>query len=475
MQHKITNEVFRELIKCVRSAYLSISKPEKVVSDKQIQIKHLKSEMSERVANSLKDNDCVIKTALEIEFSGKLNTIIDCLITTNGKTEMYCCFPVNYKISKYEIHQAAYQYYVAKMRNIKIDKIIAVRYKNSKDKEGKYSEDNFYYENITGSATNSKRQKIINDQISNLFNHIKLNSTPIFSPHHYCIKPFVCPLKKYCFEKGIGIEENIFDLVDTKFSLLLRLYWKKVIKIEDIEMKQVLPKRTELQIEVHRKQKEQLIKHGIYERYKHVTKYNDILALDIDYCETLIEEANASKAIIKLPFVFNLHFYKISIDSSSDYFEIINQRPSNETAKELVKKLIGYINTFDNLKILIYNKNKVFNPLFQLFNEDSYEYEQLLKISKRVFDLHEIFLNKEYCHPSFKGSIYLKEIAKITSPGIYSDNDIIKNGVQVENYYKQNTNNGITLNKGNIREIYKYLTRDLLAIINTNNFLMKKI
>ncbi len=475
MQHKITNDIYRELIKCNRSAYFSISKPEKVVSDKQIQINLLKFEMADRVSNSLNKNEYNIKTNFNIQDGQGLESVIDCLVTKNGTIYMYCCFPVNYKISKYEIQQAAYCHYVASKCGIKIDKIVAVRYKNAKDKEGTYSEDNFYYENITGSVANAKRQKIVYEQIQNLFSHIKLNSAPKFSPHHYCIKPYVCPLKKYCFEKGIGKEESVFDLTDARFSARLRLYWKNIIKIENIDRKYIMPKNTETQIEVYTKKREKVLKQALLDRYKYVTKSDDFLALDIDYCEILTKETNADRSSTKLPFVFNLHVCISKLNASSDDFEIIRTSPTNDTAKELIRKLIGFINSYNNLNIVVYNKNKVFTPLMRLFEKSSEEYNQLFYISHKVFDLYEIFLNKDYYHPSFRGSSYLKDISKITSPDVYKDSDIIKNGIQAENYFKQNTAHGAQLSDDSVNELYKYLTRDVLVIINTNKFIMNKL
>ena len=130
---------------------------------------------------------------------------------------------------------------------------------------------------------------------------------------------------------------------------------------------------------------------------------------------------------------------------------------------------------YDDLKIVVFNKEKVLKPLFALLDSNSEEYYHLSQISKKVIDLEEVFLNKEYYHPSFKGSSYLKDICKITAPGTYQDLDIIKTGIQVSNFHKEMTRNGKSLSEDSINTIYSYLTKDTLAITKTFIFILGKL
>lgn len=220
--------------------------------------------------------------------------------------------------------------------------------------------------------------------------------------------------------------------------------------------------------------KEEFLHKEITERFEKIREDKEILVLDIDYCKIINPESYAKKTTSTFPFAFNFIRYQETLGAET-YSEVMSTLPSMESSKLLVNKMFNIISLFPNLKIIVHNKNKTFNPLLNIYAEGSEEHYQLTVISNRIWDLNDIILNKEYYHPNFKGSNYLKDVSKISAPLVYSESDVIKNGVQAENYFKQNTTNGKMLNKNTVEEIRSYVIRDTRAILETFFFLKNKL
>lgn len=465
MQLRINNEIFAEFVKCPRAGFLYATKGAVASKDDLNLIRLRKNDIAEHISSQFRKTEERIEILKEITSNdGKLEALLDVIVLDKeNKATLFCCYPIERKIGKYEIYQASYSYIVAK-NQFQIENIVAVRYKIPSDGT-KINQDNLYYQYITEAVKSVKRQQLVQKQIFELNQHIRNNSTPKFSPHYYCIKPYACPLKSYCYSKGLENNGDIFDLRDTRYSILLKNYWNGYRKISEIPEEVILPEQSERQKKAHTLNQELILKEELRRSLQPVSKLSEYLILDVDFLSQLNFKPNKSKSISQIPFAFCLVKYS-NTEGAIAYSEIAKSNAEHHI-QELNERLISHLEYFDKHKIIVYGKTSLLTKLKETSNKIS-------SMTERFWDLQEVIKNKEYYNPGFKGSNYLKDVSKVCIPQIYNDSDDIKSGIQAQLFFKKYFGDAEVISEAHLNILQDYVKRDGIAIYYLFNFICKK-
>jgi len=299
---------------------------------------------------------------------------------------------------------------------------------------------------------------------ANIKNALKLIALPKQPTHRESDCPCSyssCPLPEHCFPNVP--EYSVYHLFQ-KGEKLNKLIDQNVIKVADVPDDFELTDIQEKYVSVAKTGEPKIQVEEIKERLNQL-EY-PLYFLDYETFNPAIPPFDKYHPYQQIPFQYSLHIIK-SPSSEAKHYEYLHDR-LDDPVPQLLKNLSQQIGT----KGSVISWNKGFemdrnNEMRTLYPK----HKAFLKsVNDRMFDLMEIFSQRLYMHPDFKGSASIKNVLPVLAPGLtYKGMKIAEGTMASYSWYR-------TVTEANMDHEEKDLIReDLLKYCGQDTWAMVKI
>jgi hypothetical protein len=308
------------------------------------------------------------------------------------------------------IDDVSYQTWVLKKLGYNVIKSSIVYVNNQYVKQGKLDiNDYFVIKDVTDLIDLSK----VENNVKELKKLLEIKEEPNIDLSINCFSPYACPYFKYCTR---DLESpNVFDLGwGFTNKKKLDLYYKNIIKYEDLLSSGLLNNKTTNQVEVYLDKTKEIINIDAIKDLFNKFKY-PLYFLDFESYQDAIPEYDGTKPYQQLCFQYSLHI--LDKDGNLFHKEYLHDKYDENPIYGLSKQLCKDIPK--DACILVYNdgfEKARLREMASLIPELS---EHLLNIRDNIIDLLPIFRNQDYYVKDMKGSASIKYVL----PALYPDDE----------------------------------------------------
>lgn len=243
----------------------------------------------------------------------------------------------------------------------------------------------------------------------------------------YCVKPYVCPYKAYCWQ----------DVPENSVYTIPGLYWKDkttlaqqgILHLRDVPEDSPLKPKQWTYVQCVRQQRP-LIQYDAIRAALAELKY-PIYFLDFETDNPAIPRFKGVKPNGAFPFQYSCHIRYA--DHSIEHREYLHPDES-DPHRPLAESLLAAIG--DTGSIVAY-KASIEKGVLERLAERFPEHAPVLKsMSARLWDLLDIFRNW-YCHPDFYGSNSLKNVLPVLVPKLSYTTLKVQNGSDAPAFWQR--------------------------------------
>lgn len=217
----------------------------------------------------------------------------------------------------------------------------------------------------------------------------------------HCNHPYECDAKEYCW-RHIP-QYSIFDISRLRSDKKFTLYKQGIVEFSQIEEIDSFSISQQIQITSECTQKEIINTQAIKEFLETLTY--PIYHLDFETFQQAIPEFKGVSPFMQIPFQYSLHIEKS--DTTLDHKEFLAQE-GIDPREELAIRLVNDIPT--DVTVLAYNMGFEKGVIRKLARQFPHLSDHLMAIHDNIKDLMTPFQNKDYYHPSMKGSYSIKYV-----------------------------------------------------------------
>ncbi len=417
----INTEMFMNHLRCDKSAYL-LANEERLdplkTSPISLEIEGYKNFIFSLICNEeWHENTDIIQNKLFVT-SDDETAVADAIITRNNKNILIKIKHSTEKADGNDLYELAYISYVIEKTGMKIHEYWVCSTNSS------YVFHDYVEKEIIRVECSFNKVEARLKTIPSLIKHLKINISKRTIPEKnvgwYCERPNQCVFKKFCYD-ALPFSDSIFDLGETNKSNQMRLHFKGITDVRDIPSDEKLTQKQWNEIKSVLSKKPQIDVESLKSFLTKFFNSQSIWYLSIDYKTTSLPFLSRSKPFFKVPFQYSLHNENRKTNNISHFSEI-NDDPLNPiNFRHFAAKLVKDLSYDPGALIIIYNKNRISELLCNI-SEVFPEYkEELRLISNRMLDLKEIFKNRWYFDPKFKGSSRIKDILPVLCPSLKTE------------------------------------------------------
>jgi hypothetical protein len=289
----------------------------------------------------------------------------------------------------------------------------------------------------------------------------------------YCFKPDKCSCKNACWPDELKTD-SIFELRAMRVTKKLGYYYKDIKSIEQIVSKDGHKLPTDVLIQIDSAMKNQIAIHPakIQEWFSKLGSDNLVFSLDFETIISVLPIAPGDSSFSRIPFQFSVHKFDSREDDFSEQTFLASPKKSIDSRKEFAEALIDAIGN-SNIPIIAYNatfERSVIKDLVKKLPEMS---SKLKAINSRIFDLMEIFKERWYYDPRFKGSYSLKTIVPVFCPDLSYVDLEISNGIDAGIQYRRLASSNQKESEAIRKALLKYCSMDTYSLLRIFQFLKK--
>lgn len=355
------------------------------------------------------------------------------------------------------LEDIAIQYFILKQVGFPIAKT-KLMHINRDYRRGKKLDIHQLFKTLEVTEDSLNRQDKLKDEYQRLVSVITTYDEPEKPIGQYCISPYVCDAKEYCWANIPNY--SIFNLASMKMEQKFEWYYKGILTLDQLPDNADVTPKQKLQIEANNSG-EKRIQYEKIQSFINTIHY-PIVYLDFESFASAIPPFEGARPYQQLPFQHSIHIMNSPFDQPSHY-EYLGD-PKTDPRKSLAKDLCDKIP--DNCCILVYNamfEQSIIKELADLYPKYS---EKLMQIHDNIKDLMLPFKERWVYYPEMKGSYSIKAVLPALVPELsYEDLDINNGAIASHSYSQMRKNPDNPENKTTIANLLSYCELDTLAMV----------
>lgn len=360
---------------------------------------------------------------------------------------------------EYHRNDAAIQYY-ALSNVLKINKVFIIHINNQYERDGELDINAlFTIDDITDDVI--ARQASIHSTLKSLDTMLQAEE-PDINIGGQCSSPHDCSFRDHCW-KGIP-NPSVFNLYRMNGSKKFELYYKDIIKYEDIPENLELNAMQRIQVDSSLNN-EVIIDKDIINEFLDTIEY-PISFFDFETFQNAIPRFDGQRPYMQMPFQYSLHIMNKKDELSHlEYLGDENVDPRRELSERMLKDIpkAG--------SIVAYNQSFEKSRIKELAKQFPDLRDELMALNERFVDLIVPFRKVGYYHPDFNGSFSIKSVLPALFPNEpeldYKKLGIQNGGMAMDTF----ANLHLLKDKGKREDIRK----DLLAYCHLDTLAMVRI
>jgi len=380
--------------------------------------------------------------------------MVDILHKEVNDWEMY---EVKGSTSLKEVHEndVAIQYYVLTGCGLDLGKACLVHINNQYERNFELDiQQLFTIEDVTDSAIS--RQSFVIDQLACLKD--MLNSPePKIDIGVQCSDPYPCDFIAHCWQNIP--DYSVFDLTRLSLSKKFELYYKGILKLDEISLDYPLSHAQQLQVDAELHGAEHINRENIRDFLATISE--PIGFLDFETFMEAVPSFDGQRPYQQIPFQYSLH---IQTNCELNHYEFLAE-PSTDPRHGFAARLIEDLAGCET--ILVYNQAFEKRILDELAIFLPGMATELKTITHRIVDLMVPFQAKDYYVKEMQGSYSIKKVLPALVPELsYDGLEIADGGMAMLAYakLKEITDQAVVSKIKN--DLLKYCELDTLAMVN---------
>lgn len=315
-----------------------------------------------------------------------------------------------------------FQYHLLTKAGMKVSNIYLVYINNQYERDVELELDKlFIVEDVTAIAM--EKVENVGDEIKRIQGVVESVTEPETDIDEYCIKPYECPCKAYCW-RHIP-EYSIFNLSGMWKSKQFGHYKNGIITYEDLLANKIkLNNSHQIQIDSHLNGSEVIVKDEIKSFLGMLSM--PLYFLDFETFQQPVPLYCRLKPYEQIPFQYSLHYF--DADGTTLLHKEFLGKEGIDPRRELAEKLVQDIPA--DACVVAYNMKFEKMIIKQLAERFCDLQAHLMKIHDNMKDIMIPFEKKHYYRREMKGSYSIKYVL----PALYADNQDLKyEGLRIKN------------------------------------------
>lgn len=372
-------------------------------------------------------------------------------------------------LQEHHYYDVAFQYHAITSAGVKLNKVYLTHLNKDYVRNGELTADLACKVDVTQKI--KQMQKIIKLRLPQMRKMLRLKEEPTNTLGMHCTDPYPCIFKDICWKQALP-EHNVFDISGLWMKEKLNLYWAGIVSMSQAKERGIkLNESQKLQVLSTVENKEIIDKAKILEWYEQFKTSKELFFLDFETIAYSVPPYNGGKSYQAVPFQYSLHI-RDQLNGKVKHIEFLaDPTKSNDQRLELLTNLLSNLKSKLNSPILAYNKSFEAGRLKYLAGEFPAFKKEIYAIIDRLYDLADIYRNRWYVHPSFKG-YSIKQVLPALCPDLTYKTLNVRNGDQASAEYLKLEQN----NCGSIREnLLEYCKLDTWAMVRIYDALLEKL
>lgn len=330
-------------------------------------------------------------------------------------------------------YDAAYQYYCITNSGYKIDKVLIAHVNRDYVRKGDLTKELVALVDIT------RKVKQIQTKIRirlEQFRKMLVKDQPECTIGFHCTDPYPCPFKEHCW--GIALpENNVFEIRGFRMKEKVNLLYRGILSMRQAKESNVRFSGGQMvQVDSALTQKEVFEKEKIGAWLDQFKNEKGLYFLDFETVALATPQYNHSKPYEAVPFQYSIHYKSLNTSKLTHFEFLANPEATEDQRLELALKLLKVLNSKGAYcPIIAFNKRFESGRLKYLAETFPQLRSQINAIIKRLYDLADVFREKWYYHPDFKGSYSIKYILPVLCPELSYKALDVRNGGQASAEY----------------------------------------
>ena len=273
-----------------------------------------------------------------------------------------------------------------------------------------------------------------------------------------CNSPYPCVFTDYCWKHIPKI--SVFNLSHLSGTKKLELYYRGIIKLEEIPKDYRLSYAQKLQVESHI-EKSKVIEKDLLREFVQSLKY-PLFYMDFETFMPAVPPFEHTSPYQQIVFQYSLH-YKREKGSALKHYEYLGKE-GKDPRKKFIEQLLH--DTMTPGDILVYNKSFEVSRLKELAKLFPKHQEQIYERISRVKDLMYPFQQKYYYSHKMNGSYSIKKVLPALIPSLsYKGLEIANGGDASSAYETLHLENSLSKRKIIRNNLLKYCKLDTYAMV----------
>ena len=473
--NKLSKSSFLLGLKCKKALYLKnhhnhlstpISQHQKNIFNSGNKIGLLAQKLFKNGHSSVNNDDPIaftqqlINQGVEVIYEAafcfnQLVCYVDILVKKEDKWHIYEVKSAT-KISKSNISDLAFQYYVLTKCGLTIDDASIINIDNSYvRKEKLFLEKMFKITSLHESII--LMQKQIDKTISELLLLEEQKSIPSEDIGPKCSSPHDCIFKSHCW-KNIP-EYSIFDISRLSPEIKWEMYGNYIVELEDVPITSTLNEKQKMEIDAYVNDKSFVDVESLKKFLSSIS--SKVYFLDFETYQSAIPDFYGTKPYQQIPFQYSAHY--LDENKELQHFDFLADT-SGDNREQFIRSLIKDLSFQGD--ILVYNISFERGRLVELSKAFPQYKDELDKIINRMIDLIIPFKERWFYNSKMKGKNSIKNVLPALVPGFSYDSLKINNGILASQSFYDLSN---VKDKNEVLEIRKnlleYCKLDTLAMV----------
>ena len=307
------------------------------------------------------------------------------------------------------IQDVLFQYYILSSLRMDIAKVNIVYINNQYERNGKLKpEELFKIEDVT-TEVKTLSENILSE-LRDIISILAEQDEPNLGIGEYCLKPYECACKGYCWSHIP--EDSVFSLSRVKTSLKFSLYKQGVITFEEIAASgaRLSSQAAEIQIRSYISGEDILNKEGIRDFLN--TIYFPLYFLDFETFQQPIPMFDGLKPYEQIPSQYSLHY--LEKDGAELKHKEFLAKEGKDPRRELGERLVNDIPK--DVCVMAYNMQFEKSVIVRLAQQFKDLHDHLMNIHENMVDLMVPFQKKHCYMKEMKGSYSIKHVLPALFP-----------------------------------------------------------
>jgi len=371
-----------------------------------------------------------------------------------------------------ELIWLAYKYYLLKKTNYKFLTVYLVKVDKGFKKNGALSEGILYVKDVKTKLNQFLPN--IPGIIQRIKNYTAQNSLPDKQKGTFCLEPFPCPFKKFCWSDMPNEANTAFEIEGMPAITKFNLFWDETFTFEEIPRKR-LDKRQWIQVK-------QGIRDLPYKKTDKLTEWinqlqinQGIWFLDIGCSYPVLPLNENSSPFALTPFQFSLKYEFPGGTNVTPYDYIAAESEMKDLTRNFISNLTSKLSGNTLAPIVVYDARRIKKCLSNISEWHTEYTTAITELEKRIVDLKEVFTECWYYHPKFKGSRKLEIIAPIIISEISYKNLDIKNRADLSNIFLKSLSSSSKLSAKEKNDLVEFCNTNSNALMCIVKFLRNSI